>query len=159
MSENRKEITPYEYIQHFFKRDALLISMGKNGKVNPMTLAWKTIGELWSLPIIVIAVAPNRYSFTLLTEGVQEFTINIPSDKISGALDVCGSLTGRDTDKLVEANLETIKGKRTKVPTLKECVLNYECKIVHTCKSGNMAAHTLFFGQILTAYASNDIVI
>ncbi len=157
MSENRVEITPYEYIEHFFKRDALLVSMGKDNKPNPMTLAWKTIGELWGLPIISVAVAPSRYSFKLLNE-ILEFTLNIPSEEIIGALDVCGSMSGADVDKIAESNLEIVKGKRTKVPTLKDCVLNYECKVVHICKSGSMAAHSVFFGQILSAYASKDIV-
>jgi flavin reductase (DIM6/NTAB) family NADH-FMN oxidoreductase RutF len=53
---------------------------------------------------------------------------------------------------------EIIEGKRTKVPTIKDSLLSYECKIVHTCKSGNMASHSLFFGQILKAYASNEIL-
>ncbi len=157
MSENRVEITPYEYIEAFFKRDALLVSMGKNNKPNPMTLAWKTIGELWSLPIISVAVAPSRYSFKLLSE-IPEFTINIPSEKIISTLDICGSMSGADVDKIAEANLELVKGKRIKVPTLKDCVLNYECKIVHTCKSGSMAAHSIFFGQVLSAFASKDLV-
>jgi flavin reductase (DIM6/NTAB) family NADH-FMN oxidoreductase RutF len=104
------------------------------------------------IPIITVAVAPNRYTFELLTRGVKEFTVNIPSDKIEDAINITGSSSGRDSDKFKEAGLEIIKGKRTKVPTLKECILNYECKIRHECKSGNMAHHSLFFGEILTAY-------
>ena len=46
MSENRKEIGPYDFTEHFFKQDALIVSMGKNGTPNVMALAWKTIGEL-----------------------------------------------------------------------------------------------------------------
>jgi flavin reductase (DIM6/NTAB) family NADH-FMN oxidoreductase RutF len=109
------------------------------------------------IPVIVVAVAPSRYTFECVTQGIKEFTINIPNDKIEDAINVTGSLSGRDTDKFKEAGLEIIKGKRTKVPTLKDCILNYECKIRHECKSGSMAQHHLFFGEILTAYASNDL--
>jgi len=158
MTDNRKEIGSYEYMEPFMSRAAHVVSMDTNGKINVMALLWKTIGELWMLPVITIAVSPSRYTFKLLTEGVQEFTINIPSSKIADTINITGSLSGRDIDKFKETGLETIEGKRTKVPTLKDSVLTYECKIVHSCKSGSMASHHLFFGQILTAYASNEII-
>ncbi|TKJ25924.1 MAG: hypothetical protein CEE42_06395 [Promethearchaeota archaeon Loki_b31] len=158
MTDNRKEIGSYEYMEAFMSRAAHVVSMDTNGKINVMALLWKTIGELWMLPVITIAVSPYRYTFKLLTEGVQEFTINIPSSKIADTIDITGSLSGRDIDKFKETGLEIIEGKRTKVPTLKDCILTYECKIVHSCKSGSMASHHLFFGQILTAYASNEII-
>ena len=110
------------------------------------------------IPVITIAVAPARYTFDLLTEGVNEFTINIPSEKIDNTINITGTLSGRNTDKFKEAGLETIEGELTKVPTIKDCVLNYECKIVHECKSGSMASHHLFFGKILAAYASSEII-
>jgi len=157
MPENRREIGPYEYIEHFFKQDALLVSMSKDETPNVMALAWKTIGQLWGLPIITAAVAPSRYSFNLLSEGIQEFTINIPSALITSAIMTTGSSSGRNMDKFKEAGLKIIEGKTTRVPTIEKCDLSYECKIVHSCKSGNMARHHLFFGKILAAYASNNI--
>ena len=157
MDEGRKEIDPYEYIDHFMSKAAHVVSMDNNGQVNVMALLWKTIGELWMIPVITIAVAPSRYTFELLTEGVREFTVNIPSKKIADTINITGSLSGRSVDKFKETGWEIIEGKRTKVPTIKDCSLAYECKIVHSCQSGNMASHHLFFGQILTAYASNEI--
>jgi flavin reductase (DIM6/NTAB) family NADH-FMN oxidoreductase RutF len=158
MDENRKEINPYDYIEHFFSQTALLISMGKDNEKNVMALDWKTIGELWHIPVITVAVAPSRYSFKLLTEGIREFSVNIPSSKTSDAIMVAGSSSGRNTDKFQKANLKAIDGKNTKVPTIQDCLLSYECEIVHETKSGNMAPHHLFFGKILKAYASKDIL-
>ena len=157
MSENRKEIEPYEYMNLFMTRAALVVSMHNNGKLNVMALLWKTIGELWMIPVITIAVSPSRYTFELLTEGIPEFTINIPSKKNTNTINITGSSSGRSTDKFKKAGLELIEGKRTKVPTIKGSILSYECKIVHICKSGTMASHSLFFGQILKAYASHEI--
>jgi flavin reductase (DIM6/NTAB) family NADH-FMN oxidoreductase RutF len=157
MSENRKEIAPYDYMNLFMSQAAHVVSMDKSGKLNVMALLWKTIGELWMIPVITIAVSPTRYTFELLTEGVPEFTINIPSEKNADTINITGSNSGRNIDKFKKANLEIIEGKLTKVPTIKDSLLSYECKIVHTCKSGDMASHSLFFGQILKAYASNKI--
>jgi len=158
MEKGRKEIDPYEYINHFMSRAAHVVSMDNKSQINVMAVLWKTIGELWMIPVITIAIAPSRYTFELLTEGVREFTLNIPSKKIADTINITGSLSGRSVDKFKETRLETIEGKRTKVPTIKDCTLAYECKIVHSCQSGSMASHHLFFGQILTAYASNEIL-
>jgi flavin reductase (DIM6/NTAB) family NADH-FMN oxidoreductase RutF len=93
----------------------------------------------------------------LLTEGINEFSVNIPSDKMYHALDVAGSYSGRNIDKFKETGLETIPGKQIKVPTIKDCLLSYECQIVHSSKS-DMSSHHYFYGKILTAYASNEII-
>ncbi|MCK4781053.1 MAG: flavin reductase, partial [Candidatus Lokiarchaeota archaeon] len=85
-----------------------------------------------------------------------EFTVNIPSENNYSALDIAGSYSGKNTDKIKKAGLETIPGKRTKVPTIKNCILNYECQIVHSSKS-NMSSHHYFYGKILAAYASEEI--
>lgn len=109
------------------------------------------------IPVITAAVAPSRYTFECLTQGVKEFTINIPSAKIESAINYTGSVSGRNTDKFKQSKLEAIPGKKTKVPTIKDCILNYECKIVHECESGQMASHRLFIGEILNAYASKEL--
>jgi len=157
MAENRKNINPYDYIEHFFTQTGLLVSMGKDRQKNVMALDWKSIGELWHIPVITIAVSPSRYSFKLLTEGIREFTVNIPSSKISDAIMITGSSSGRNTDKFKKANLSIIEGTSIQVPTLQDSLLSYECEIVHETKSGNMAPHHLFFGKIIKSYASKDI--
>ena len=110
------------------------------------------------IPVITAAVAPSRYTFECLTEGEKAYTINIPSKKIEHAINETGSCSGSTVNKFEEFGLEIIEGKKTKVPTLKDCVLNYECKIIHECGSGKMASHRLFIGEILAAYASNEIL-
>ena len=157
MSDNRKKIGPYDYIEHFRTNTALMVTMDKSGKLNVMALDWKKMEEIEGKTVIRAQVAYSRYTYTLLTEGVNEFTINIPSDKTYHAVDIAGSYSGRNTDKFQKAGLETIPGQKAKVPTIKYCKLNYECKIVKDSKS-NMSSHHYFYGEILVAYASNDII-
>lgn len=157
MSVSRHEIAPYDYIEYFKRNTALLVSMDKNGKSNVMALDWKTIEELEGNSVIRAQIAYSRYTYLLLTEGVNEFSVNIPSDELYHAVDIAGTYSGRNFDKIKEASLETIPGKRTKVPTLKDCILSYECKIVHSCKS-DLSSHHYFYGKILTAYVSDDII-
>ena len=45
MKNNRIEINPYEYMEYFMVRAALMCSLDKDGKPNVMALLWKTIWE------------------------------------------------------------------------------------------------------------------
>ncbi|MCK4369427.1 MAG: flavin reductase [Candidatus Lokiarchaeota archaeon] len=157
MAENRKEIGPYDYIEHFKRNTGLLVSMDKNGKPNVMALDWKSIEEFDGKPVIRATVAYTRYTYKLLTEGVNEFSVNIPSDKIYSAIDIAGSYSGRNTDKFKKTGLGSIPGKKMSVPTIKDSILSYECKIIHSSKS-NMSSHHYFYGEILAAYASNKLI-
>jgi flavin reductase (DIM6/NTAB) family NADH-FMN oxidoreductase RutF len=153
---NRIEIDPFEYRDYFNENTALMVTMDKKGKCNVMALDWKKITEFNGNTVIRAQVAYSRYTYTLLTEGVDEFTINIPSDSIYNAVNIAGFYSGRNSDKIEMAKLKLIPGKATKVPTLKNCILNYECKIIHDEKS-EMSSHHYFYGKILNAYASEDI--
>ncbi len=154
---NRKEIGPYDLIEHFNRTTALMVSMDNKGSINVMALDWKKLFEFESIPVIRAQVAYTRYTYTLLTEGVNEFTINIPSEKTSDAISVAGMYSGRNEDKFKKARLEILAGKITKVPTIKDCILNYECVIVNDEKS-NMSSHHYFYGKIVAAYATADII-
>jgi flavin reductase (DIM6/NTAB) family NADH-FMN oxidoreductase RutF len=153
---NRIKINPFEYITSFNRNTALMLTMDKTGKYNVMALDWKKITEFEGNPVVRAQVAYSRYTYTLLTEGVDEFTINIPSERINNAVNIAGSYSGRNTDKIKLAKIELIPGEATKVPTLKKCLLNYECKIIHDEKS-ELSSHHFFYGKILSAYASMDL--
>jgi len=43
MSENRIEIGPYDYMDHFMSKAALMVTVDQNEKPNVMALLWKAI--------------------------------------------------------------------------------------------------------------------
>ncbi|MFW9987800.1 MAG: flavin reductase family protein [Candidatus Odinarchaeota archaeon] len=157
MSSNRKEIGPQDYIEHFKRNTGLMVSMSKNGKPNVMALDWKTIEEFQGNIVIRAQVAYTRYTYECLTEGVNEFSVNIPSDKIYDAINIAGFYSGRSIDKFKKAGIQTIPGINIKVPTIKDSLLSYECQIIHSSKS-NMSSHHYFYGKIMTAFASNELI-
>ena len=156
MSEDRVEMEPKEHEDVFNRNTALMVSMGKEGELNVMALDWKKLMVHEGEPVIRAQVAYSRYTHELLTEGVKEFTINIPSNKTQHAVDVAGFHSGRNTDKFKKASLETIPGESTKVPTIKDCSLNYECKIIDDEKSPK-SSHHYFYGKIVKAFASANL--
>jgi len=156
ISMKKIQIDPYQFAEKTISTSSLLVSKGK-GKVNVMALDWKSIGELWMLPVCTIAVAPSRFTFSLLEE-TPEFTLNVPSPEISSAISIAGSYSGRDTDKIAKAGLTLTPSQHISVPMIEEALISYECKIIHTAESGNMAHHRLFFGEILAAYAAESLL-
>ncbi|MHA1147802.1 MAG: flavin reductase family protein [Promethearchaeota archaeon] len=153
MSE-RKEVGPFEYIDYFKRASALMVTIDKKGKPNVMALDWKKLFTWENQPVIRAQVAYSRYTYECLMEGAKgEFTINIPSDKIAHAVNIAGFSSGRNTDKFKDANLEIIPGKLIQVPTIKDSLLNYECRVIYDEKS-NINSHHYFYGKILVTYAS-----
>jgi len=147
----------------------LLVSQGKDGKPNVMTIGWGTIGIIWGRPIFVVLVRPSRYTWELLGEN-DEFTVNVPPPGLAEAAMLCGTKSGRDLDKFAEAGLTPIPVKHVGVPVIEQCAVHYECRTVHKNSvdpaavdraiidecypSGNF--HTIYFGEILGVLADED---
>lgn len=146
-----KELNINDSANEFVSNDAVVLCMGKDGKVNPIAIGWKTLGILWSRSVIVIAVHPSRYSFQLLEKGEQAFTVNI-GGSVNKYIDYCGTHSGKKTDKIKEGGIELIPGTKTKIPVIKGAHLSYECKIIHKTDSGKITLHNLYFGEILAAH-------
>jgi flavin reductase (DIM6/NTAB) family NADH-FMN oxidoreductase RutF len=154
---NRREIDFTNYAEVALSRDHLLVVADEAGNVNVMTVAWRAIGELWQRPVAIVAVAPARYSFEFLMGPVKEFTLNVMPASMRDVVSGCGTLSGRDVDKVQEFGLELVPGTKIRVPTLGQADLCYECKIIHTADSGALAPHTLFIGHIVAAFASETL--
>lgn len=150
-------IRPYDLADITIKEDCLLVSMADNNSANVMALAWKSIGELWGYPICTVAVAPSRYTFSLLNK-IQEFTLNVPSPDIVSAISGAGSCSGRNTNKIEKLGLTLTPSKHISVPMIEEAQICYECKVIHTAESGAICSHRLYFGEILAAYAAESLV-
>ena len=58
-------IKPAELQENLFDligKDWFLMSAEKDGRVNPMTVAWATMGILWQKPVVICAVRPERFT-------------------------------------------------------------------------------------------------
>ena len=147
----------------------LLVSVDSKGKPNTMTIGWGTIGVIWGKPIFIILVRPSRYTHGLM--GLtDDFTVNVPPPELSDIVAFCGKASGRDHDKFKEKGLVAVPGKKVKSPSIAQCVIHYECKVVHKnnvlkdkLAKSIIAAyypkgdfHTVYFGEIVSVYASRD---
>lgn len=170
---NKVEAGYFDYLNETLdvlgKPGLLLVSTDADGKPNAMTIGWGTVGIIWGKPIFVVLVRPSRYTHGLM-EQTEDFTVNVPSAELREAVAFCGSKSGRDYDKFAEKGLTAVPGKKVKSPIIDECVIHYECKVVHKndvlkdelagaiVSSAYPAGdfHTIYYGEILSVYASPD---
>lgn len=79
----------------------------EKGRVNAMTASWGCAGILWNKPVCVLFVRPQRHTYKLLEES-DTLSVNILEEKYRDAHKICGSLSGRDLDKIAESGLTTL---------------------------------------------------
>ena len=170
----KAEIGYTDYLKETFKvmgdMGLLLVSVDPKDKPNAMTIGWGTVGIIWGKPIFTVLVRPSRYTYNCM-EHTGDFTVNVPSAKMSDIVAFCGSESGRDHDKFKEKGMIAVPSKTVKSPIIEQCVIHYECKVVHkndvqkekldgrivssAYKSGDF--HTIYYGEILSTYASLDL--
>ena len=133
--------SPYPY--------TLATALDRNGKPNVIGLAWWTITS-WEPKMIVISVGHQRYSHECL-EHCGEFVLCLPSEGQKEGAWLCGTKSGRGTDKFQEAGFQQIPAKVVAPPIIEGSTVAYECKVVNTVTTGD---HTLFIGQVVAIHGS-----
>lgn len=174
MKEKIKLSDYAELIQNELAKGILLNTNGD--KFNSMGIAWGAIGRVWNLPTFTVYVREHRYTKSQL-DKTGEFTISIPLEKPDpNIMKVCGTLSGRDIDKVKEANLTLEEASVNHTPGIKEYPLTIECKVLHAQRQdvsqlpediqrrmypqevesshpgSNKDVHTTYIGEILDAY-------
>ncbi len=107
----------------------VLLVTGKEG--NPMTIGWGQLGVVWGKPVFTVMVRPSRYSYELIN-NIVEFSVNVMPEGYGKILGICGSKSGRDTDKLTLCGLNLHEGDSIDIPGLSGAEVVYECRTIHT---------------------------
>jgi flavin reductase (DIM6/NTAB) family NADH-FMN oxidoreductase RutF len=102
-----KSIQPEEFKDNAFSlisTDWMLITAGNKQSFNMMTASWGSLGHLWNRNIAVIYIRPTRYTYSF-AEKNDYFTICFFNEKYREILNICGSTSGRDSDKIKATGL------------------------------------------------------
>ena len=157
-------------LKYLHRQGAFLTVKGKEA-TNVTTISWGNIGFEWGRPIFTILIRKSRYAHELLQE-TDEFTVSIPTTpSMKKSLQVCGSKTGRKTDKFKEAGITQYPSKNLETPVVKEADIFYECRIVYRHKidpdvlGGDIDKtsyldgdyHEIFYGEIIGAYGKDAL--
>jgi flavin reductase (DIM6/NTAB) family NADH-FMN oxidoreductase RutF len=79
----------------------------------------------------------------------------MPTTALLRETDLCGTRTGRDTDKFAETGLTPVPADRVRPPLIKECPLNVECRLLSVQEIGD---HDLFLGEALVVHADESLL-
>ena len=113
-------------------------------KPNIITVAWT--GTACSDPAMVyISVRPSRYSYEIIKE-TKEFVINLTTDALVKAADLCGVKSGRDVDKFELCGLHTAESKEVFPPAIAESPVAVECRVEQILPLGS---HDMFLARVL----------
>ncbi|MDI7274830.1 MAG: flavin reductase family protein [Anaerolineae bacterium] len=138
----------------------LLVTPDERRPANVMAIGWALFGRVWSQPICTVLVRPSRYTFGLINRaGV--FTVNRMPPGYERAINRCGTVSGRDVDKIAEQGWTLARGETLDVPYIAEAALHLECRTVLTGEvTGRLDAqllancyprgdlHTIYYGLV-----------
>lgn len=131
---------------------ALVTCQDEEGKSNIITLAWVGVANS-DPPMISIAIRPQRHSYGIVKK-TGEFVVNLPPAGIVKETDVCGVVSGSKLDKFAATRLTPIKAEQVKAPLIKECPVNFECRVKTVVPLGS---HDLFLGEVVAAHMDTEI--
>lgn len=108
--EGYKSISPDKIPGNIIKmlsEDWMLITAGDNTRYNTMTASWGGLGVLYNKPVAICFINPARYTYQLMEKG-DTYTLTFYTEAYRDALNYCGKVSGRDTDKIKGSGLTPI---------------------------------------------------
>ncbi|MBN1620337.1 flavin reductase [candidate division WOR-3 bacterium] len=169
----RKEISPKDFVTRPFDiwlNKWFLLSCGDEDNFNVMTVAWGSFGGVWNKPFAQIFVRPTRHTFGFCSDFPHFTLCSFPKD-FRNDLNILGSKSGRDCDKLSLTGLTVEKSKKVSSPSFKEADLVLECRKIYwgDLNSSNFLDksidecypqkdfHRVFFGEIVHVESAENL--
>ena len=151
----KKQVNVWDYAGHIMEHigAGILLTTKAEGQVDTMTIGWGTVGVQWGKPIFIAFVRESRYTKQLLEKN-GEFTVNVPMGQVDkNILAVCGTKSGRDTDKIAELGLTLeckVIYKQDQEPSA--IFPEYDARYYAKGSRNEGDYHTAYYGEITAAY-------
>jgi len=135
----------------FYPRQTVLITASTSEKTNITSVEWVTpAGE--KPPMVAFSLHNTSLTLDLISTSM-EFVVAIPSERLRGAVMLCGSTSGKFIDKFAEGKLTPVKAKKVAAPLVLEAVANIECRVAARINAGD---HTLVVGEVLEVHPKKE---
>ena len=89
-------------------REWMLSTAGDETAHNTMTASWGGLGVIWNKNVATCYVRPQRYTFGCVEESGY-FTLSFLPEEKREVLNLCGSKSGRDTDKFAACGMTALR--------------------------------------------------
>lgn len=100
------------------------------GRFNAMTIAWGSFGTMWGKPFAQVVVRPTRFTFEFM-EKYPTFTLCAFPDTHRADLQLLGTRSGRNGDKIAESGLTPVASPNVHAPCFGEAELVVECRKIY----------------------------
>jgi len=133
--ENRIEIPFFNLaMKPFYQWDQqwFLLTAGDYaaGKFNTMTVSWGSLGIVWGRPFMQVFVRPVRHTYQFI-DTYDTFTLCAFPERYRNDLDLLGTKSGRDGDKIAETKLTPMASRKVAAPGFAEAELIVECRKIY----------------------------
>jgi flavin reductase (DIM6/NTAB) family NADH-FMN oxidoreductase RutF len=170
-----RELIPFDELiveaRRLWDEQGLLLTAGDfaAGRFNTMTVGWGSLGMMWGRPFVQVVVRPIRYTYQFM-ERYDTFTLCAFPEDCYDALQLLGTKSGRDGDKIAESGLTPIASTRVAAPGFAEAELIVECRKIYwdDLDPGHFLDpdiernypqrdyHRIYFGQIVAIWGENS---
>ena len=141
----------------------MLITAGSAERCNTMTASWGGLGVIWGAPSATCYIRPQRYTREFV-DREEYFTLAFFGEEYRKALQLCGSRSGRETDKIKECGF-TVRATECGAPYFEQAELVLVCRkrFVQPMDPANMPQeirdkfypekdyHIMYIGEIVEA--------
>ncbi len=121
----------------------LVVTKRPDGKFNVMTASW-VMPLSRNPPLIAVAIAPRRYTYECLTKH-GEFTVCVLGPDMKDVAMYCGTVSGRQVDKIEKLNLKLINLSKVTVPGIEGSLAIIGCKLWKDYDGGD---HRIIVGEV-----------
>lgn len=124
-----KEISPDQFQHSPFKlldKEWMLITAGKEVKVNTMTASWGGFGVLWNKNVAFVFIRPQRFTKEFVDQS-STLSLSFFDHAYKKQLGYLGRVSGRDVDKIKESGLTVVQAENG-TPYFEEAKITLFCK-------------------------------
>jgi len=159
------------HAQRLWGRTWLLLTAGDfaAGDYNTMTVGWGSFGVMWNLPFAQVGGRPTRHTFSF-TGRYDTFTLCAFGEEHRPALQLLGTRSGRDGDKITPAGLTPVAATQVAAPAFEQAELVVECRKIYwddldsehfldpniESNYPKQDYHRVYFGEILAISGTAD---
>lgn len=118
-----------ENVFRLIGKEWMLITAGQKDDYNMMTASWGTAGVLWKKPVVFTFIRPQRYTYEFM-ESQPHFTISFFPEAHRGVLNLCGTTSGRDLNKMAIGDLTPVETSSGSI-SFEEAKLVLECRKIY----------------------------
>ncbi len=131
----------------------VMVSCGTMERSNIITAAWTgTVNS--EPPMVYVSVRPERHSYAMIKDS-GEFVINLTTERLTRAADLCGVKSGRDVQKFRLCRLTPVPASAVSAPMIAESPVNIECRVVQRLALGS---HDMFLAAVVAVDVDESLL-